>query len=126
MKARMLEEENSCVAATVAPEDLRRGDFVAVLSQIVELPTFLWDDILPNSRDELVRIRYLPTDDRVPLKVKAICLPFVFVKSPSDQYQTMDIRLANLVRLHRAYAKKVWKRLRTPAVKVTLGCGTSR
>ncbi len=72
MKARMLEEENSCVAATVAPEDLRRGDFVAVLSQIVELPTFLWDDILPNSRDELVRIRYLPTDDRVPLKVKAM------------------------------------------------------
>ncbi len=43
MKIRELESESSSIAALVAPEDLRCGDFVAVLSEIVEeLPTFLW------------------------------------------------------------------------------------
>ncbi len=54
----------------------------------------------------------LPTEDRVPLKIKAICLPFVFVKSPSGRFQTIDVRLAKLVRLERDYAQSVWKALK--------------
>lgn len=102
-------DEASSVAAVVAPEDLRRGDYVAVLSEIVELPTFLWNDSLPCAQNELVRLRRLPTDDRVPMKIKAICLPFVFLKLPSGEFQTIDVRLSSLVRLEKRYAKKVWK-----------------
>lgn len=98
----------------VAPEDLRVGDFVGVLSETIELPSFLWTETLATERSELVRLRYLPTDDRAPLRVTAVCLPFVFVKRPNGQFQTMDVRLTSLVRLERSYAKTVWKRLKAP------------
>jgi hypothetical protein len=114
MKTRLPEFESCTIAATVAPEDLRRGDFIAVLSEIVELPSFLWTEALLDSRSELVRVRRLPTEDRVPLKIKAICLPFVFVKLPSGKFQTIDVRLASLVRLENGYAKAVWKATRIP------------
>jgi hypothetical protein len=115
MNTRMQNRDGTSIAAMVAPEDLRRGDFVAVLSEIVELPSFLWTETIPSGRSELVRVRRLPTEDRAPLKVRAICLPFVFVKLPSGQFQTIDVRLASLVRLEKAYAETVWKTLRTPS-----------
>jgi hypothetical protein len=112
MKSKLQDREGNSLAAQVAPEDLRRGDYVAVLSEIVELPSFLWNDALPGGQDELVRLRRLPTGDRAPLKVEAICLPFVFVKQPCGQFQTIDARLASLVRLEKDYARTVWKSLR--------------
>jgi hypothetical protein len=114
MNLQLQSSAGSPIAATVAPEDLRRGDFVAVLSEIVELPSFWWAEILPGQRDQLVRLRRLPTEDRVPLKVKAICLPFVFVKSPTAEFRTLDVRLASLARLEKRYAKRVWKSLKAP------------
>ena len=123
MKRRMTKlslqnRDGSSIAAVVAPEDLRRGDFVAVLSEIIELPSFLWNDTLESVRSELVRIRHVPTGNRAPLKVKAICLPFLFVKSPNDEYQTLDLRLATLARLEARYARQVWKALRSRPVSL--------
>ena len=122
MKTRLQASESSSIAALIAPEDLRRGDFVAVLSEVIELPTFLWNDALPSGRGELVRLRRLPTEDRAPLKIKAICLPFVFVKSPSGQHQTLDVRLATLVRLEKDYAKTVWKTVKPAPRRPSLTC----
>ncbi|HZZ74163.1 MAG TPA: hypothetical protein VFE24_18145 [Pirellulales bacterium] len=120
MTIRLPQPERSLIAATVAPEDLRRGDYVAIASEIIEVPSFLWTDNLPGVRDDLVRLRRLPTDDRAPRKVKEICLPFIFVKLPSGEHQTIDIRLASLVRLQKSYAKNVWKILRPrPAPSAT-------
>lgn len=110
-------DASSAVAASVAPEDLRQGDYVAVLSEVIELPSFLWTETLASKHDEVIRVCRLPTGARSPLKIKAICLPYVFVKSPAGDYQTIDIRLARLVRLDRAYAKTVWKRMRTKRPK---------
>lgn len=109
MNTPMQDREESSVAAMIAPEDLRRGDYIAVLSEIIELPSFLWNETIPSGRSELVRVRRLPTEDRAPLKIKAICLPFIFVKLPSGTFETIDVRLASLVRLERRYAKAVWK-----------------
>lgn len=122
MKTHLLNHECSSVAAMVAPEDLRRGDFVAVLSEIVELPSFLWTETLTSGRDELVRVRRLPTEDRAPLQVKAICLPFVFVKLPAGQFQTIDVRLARLVKLEKCYARTVWKILKLRPTKPRFLC----
>ncbi len=116
-KNQLSEDASSAVAASVAPEDLRRGDFVAVLSEVIELPSFLWTETLTGTQDEVIRLCRLPTGGRSPLKIKAICLPFVFVKSPGDDYQTIDIRLARLVRLDKEYAKTVWKRMRAKRPK---------
>ena len=121
MNIRMQENDGTSIAAMVAPEDLRRGDFIAVLSEVIELPSFLWTETIPSARSELVRVRRLPTEDRSPLKVKAICLPFIFVRLPSGQFQTIDVRLASLVRLEKRYAKAVWKSLKTPS-RASLAC----
>jgi len=119
MVVQLQDREASSIAATVAPEDLRCGDFVAILSELIELPSFFWDNTVPSERGELVRLRRLPTDERAPLQVKAICLPFVFVQWPSGRCQTLDVRLETLARLERGYAKQVWKSLRKPLSKRT-------
>jgi hypothetical protein len=116
MDLRLQETTCSSVAALVGPEDLRPGDFVAVMSEIVQLPSFLWEATLPSGREELVRVSLLPTEDRVPLKIKAICLPFVFVKKPDGKFATLDVRLQKLVRLERSYAKIAWKKLKPPGL----------
>ena len=122
MKLRLKDSEGCSIASTVGPEDLRCGDYVAVLSQIVEVPSFMWDGALPSERDELVRVRRVPTDDRAPLKIEAICLPFVFVKQPDGTFETIDVRLVTLARLQKSYAKTVWKSLRPAAAKRRVGC----
>ena len=104
--------DTTSLAASVAPEDLKCGDYVAVLKEIIEVPSFLWFDTAPCKRDELVRMQCIPTGSGMPLKIKAVCLPFVFVKSPFGQCETIDVRRAKLVRLNDAYARKVRKRLR--------------
>ena len=101
------------LVASIAPEDLRCGDFVAILSVIHEYPSFLWccdSGMVP--REEPVRMSYIWADGGVPLKIKAVCLPFVFVKDPAGNYRNLDTRLCRLVRLSPGYAKKVRKTLR--------------
>ena len=111
--------ETSCeshLARSLAGEELRCGDFVSILHEIYELPSYLWcgdSQLLPPG--ELVRIQCRSSDGGVPLKVKAICLPFVFVKKPCGQHRTLDIRQHRLVRLNNAYARKVWKAMREQA-----------
>jgi hypothetical protein len=70
---------DTTLAAIVAGEDIARGDFVAVISEIIELPSFLWDACqfaLPA--DQLIRLRRLPEDAGEPHKVigrlPAVCL----------------------------------------------------
>lgn len=122
MNARLQNREGNSLAAQVAPEDVRCGDYIAVLSEIVELPSFLWTETLPSGQDELIRLRRLPTEDRAPLKVKAICLPFIFVKSPCGETRTIDVRLASLARLRKEYARTVWKALRKRPPKREVSC----
>jgi len=117
MKTQLQNRDGNALAARVASEDLRRGDFVAVLSQIVELPSFLWTDALPVGQEELVRLRRLPTAARAPLKIEAICLPFLFVKQPNGQFETLDVRLISLARLEEDYARTVWKSLKKRPAK---------
>jgi hypothetical protein len=111
---------DTTTAASVAAEDLKRGEFVAVLSQIVEFPSFLWSHCLPSEQGEVVRIRCTPADTGVPLKVKAICLPYVFVKPPTGPCHTIDVRHVQLVRLNERYAKLVWKNVRKQQSRLKL------
>src|SRR6476661_7811891 len=100
---------------SLAAEDLRCGDFVSILHETVEFPSFWWDcdgHLLPPH--EPVRLTCLSSDGGTPLKVKAICLPFVFVKKPCGQHRTLDVRRHRLVRLSPEYGEKVWKAMRKP------------
>ncbi len=100
----------SYVARPLAAEDLRCGDFVSILHEIVEWPSFFWScdsQLLPPN--EPVRLQTRPSDSGQPLKVKGICLPFVFVKLPCGKHRTLDVRQHRLARLSEEYARAVWK-----------------
>jgi hypothetical protein len=98
------------LAKALAPEDIRRGDFVSLLNVTYELPSYFWDaDATTLPRDEPVRIRFVPECGGVPLRVKSVCLPFVLVKTPQGERCTLDVRRCRLARLDRRYAADAWK-----------------
>jgi hypothetical protein len=98
------------LARTLAPEDIRPGDFVTLLSVTYEVPSYFWDaDAVTLPRDEPVRIRFVPEGGGVQLRVKGVCLPFVLVKAPRSERCTLDVRKCRLARLDRAYARDAWK-----------------
>ena len=47
-----------------------------------------------------------------PLKVLAVCLPFVLVKGPLSKPRAIDIRQVRLARLDNQYARTAWKVLK--------------
>jgi hypothetical protein len=114
MKTQALSQLEPRVAATVAGEDLAGGDYVALLNEIVDLPSFLWNaSDLSLSPHELVRLKVIPNTAGHPLRVIAICLPFVYAKTPAGETVTIDTRRTQLVRLPRKSAKVIWKELRS-------------
>ena len=101
------------IAKPLAPEDIRTGDLVAPLHVTYEFPSFFWcgdSAVLPPS--EPVRIQQLPPGSGIPLKVKAVCLPFVFVASPSGEPQALDVRQYQLARLAPSYGERAWRTLK--------------
>lgn len=110
MKSETTTSTDGLVSRSLAAEDLAQGDYVGILSEIVEWPSFFWHcdaQLLPPG--ELVRLQCRTSDGGTPLKVKAICLPFVFVKSPAGEHRILDVRRHRLVRLSSDYAGLVWK-----------------
>lgn len=96
----------------VAPEDLSCGDYVAVLNEVYEYPSFLWCcDTQLTAPSDTVAVRFCALGAGYPLRVKGLCLPFVFVKLPSREHRTLDIRQVELVRLDRDYARGAWRAL---------------
>jgi hypothetical protein len=112
------------LARVLAPEDVRAGDFVAVLDELFEVPSYWWcEDAALHPRDELVRIRVMPTQENPPQKVKSVCLPFVLVKQPSGEKRTLDLRRQRLARLDRRYGRVAWKAYRKKTkLKKSSGC----
>lgn len=101
------------LARSLAPEEVRLGDYVTPLSTVVEVPTYWYPADGWNMRiDEPVRVRVLNTCDGVPLRVKAVCLPFVLAKQPTGRFVTLDLRRCQLARLDRAFGKRAWKALK--------------
>jgi hypothetical protein len=101
---------DSALAKPLAPEDVRCGDFVAVLHVICEVPSYMWcDESFRLPHNELVRIQYIPEDSGQALKVKSVCLPFVSAKNSAGERKTLDLRKCRLARLDRRYAKTAWK-----------------
>ena len=109
---------DTTLAKALAPEEVYAGDYVALLHEIYELPSFLWcGDSTLSPREELVRIQVVPEEGGMPLKVQSVCLPYVLVKNPKGQRQMLDIRRLKLARLDRKFAKVAWKANRNKRAK---------
>jgi hypothetical protein len=95
---------DASLAKALAPEEIRRGDFVTALYVISEWPSWFWDDDARHPREEPVRIRSTPAGDAEPMLVRRICLPFVLVRTPTGDERTLDVRKCRLARLERKFA----------------------
>ena len=103
------EQECCALAKRLAPEDVQVGDFVTVLHFVAEVPSFMWClDTTLNRREELVRLRFVPFEEGMPLRVVSACLPFVLVGDPDGRHRTLDLRRHQLARLDDSYARTAW------------------
>ena len=96
---------------TLAPEDVRVGDYVAITQLVVELPSFFWDDSATRDPSDPVRMPWIPGDGGLPRRVVDVCLPFVFVEEPDGRHCTLDMRRHRLARLSKRYARAALKRM---------------
>jgi hypothetical protein len=113
MKTESKARDEPTLAATVSGEDIACGDYVSVLSETVDVPSYLWDSCGATlSPHELVRLKLIPRSAGMPHKVIAICLPFVYAKVPQGKTVTLDTRRVQLVRLDHHCAKVAWKGFR--------------
>ncbi len=118
MKVATQTDLETTVAARIAGEDIACGDFVAVMNEIVELPSFLWScSGVSLAPDEPVRIRYVASDAGQPYKVIGVCLPFVYAKTHRGRVVVIDTRQRQLVRLDQDCARTVWQTMKAPLKK---------
>lgn len=109
---------SATLAKAVAPEDIRRGDFITPLSVVYEVPSFFWYGGAWNlPHEEPVRMRYTTACDGVPLRVASVCLPFVLIKTPAGSHAMLDVRKCQLARLSDTHAKRAWKLFKKAATK---------
>jgi hypothetical protein len=107
---RRADSADSKTAKVLAPEDVRAGDFVALLHVVEEILSFWWCGGIGATRpEEPVRVPFVPKNGGVPLRVRSVCLPFILVKAPSGKLRNLDVRLCRLARLDRAHARAAWK-----------------
>jgi hypothetical protein len=66
---------------------------------------------------ELVRLKMIPSDAGLPLKVFGICLPFIYAKDTKGEIKTLDLRREQVVRLNCDCAEKVWSELKSAQKK---------
>ncbi len=97
------------MAKVLAPEDVRAGDYVALLQVVEEIWSFFWCGGIGMSREEPVRVPFIPENGGVPLRVSSVCLPFILVKAPTGDFRYLDVRQHRLARLNRAHARAAWK-----------------
>lgn len=103
-------DKNALLAQSLAPEDIQRGDFVAVLSIIVEQRPFL---LVPGEKLEIQRAATLPEQEQMCTgRVLAVCLPFVLVETPEAETITLDVRRQRLARVAPAFGRLIFRRAR--------------
>lgn len=115
MKTKNAENEKGAkltVARTVYPEDLSVGDSVVLSHVTVEYASFNWcgADLTVRPPEEPIVITYQPFwDKHEPMKVKAVCLPFVLCKTVEKKHCVLDLRQVKVARVDRGFAKAVSK-----------------
>ncbi|MEZ6063430.1 MAG: hypothetical protein R3C19_24040 [Planctomycetaceae bacterium] len=100
-------------AKPTSAEDVRVGSYVTVLRSACELPSFFWGADVGAFPPELpIRYQHIPCNSGTPLKVKAVCVPFVLVRDPNGNHLTLDLRRSEVATLSDDYAKLTWQNLR--------------
>ena len=101
------------LCSLLAAEDIRIGNYVAVLHVIEQyMPLFCMDE-----RTRPLSVRLVPEDEAHPLKVLEVCLPFVTARKHDGSLVTLDVRRQELARLDDGYARRIIRHLTAPKPK---------
>lgn len=116
MDTRVDTKAPALAAKPVAPEDLQKGDYVAVTHVTLEYVAY-WCEETWQHASPVRRARVKPKGAGRPYKVLRVCVPFVLVRDPLGKHHTLDLRRHEVARLDRAYARKAFECLKveTPA-----------
>ena len=112
------------ISRTLAPEDIRPDMFVVIQDYVEEyLPEWSLTDPHLKGDGQPLRFRFLPCDcpgcgHLTPMKVSAVGLPFVLVKTIKGAHRTIDVRRYRLAQLPDHYGRKVFKKLKAAAQAV--------
>jgi hypothetical protein len=103
-------ENQSNLCRRVPPEDLHPGMFIVVLSVMHEMlaPGSMDDPALRTPR--MLRIACTSCADGEPVRVLAVCLPFVQAEDARGELRTLDIRQHQLGAVAEGYALEVFTR----------------
>jgi hypothetical protein len=116
MELETQERTDAGMARAVAAEDLRAGDYIYVLGELLEMVPLLIDAERWQN-PESVKLMVLPHSGLEPMKIVEVCLPVLLVKDKSGKCETLDARLFRFARLPDRFGRKVFKRLRKSAEK---------
>ncbi len=106
-------DQKTRTARPIAPEDIRKGKYVAVLSITHELLPLLCESAWLFERSQPCRIAFWPDEDEMePVKVISLCLPFVLVKDARGRVRTFDVRRHRLAAVSEEFGRKCFKRAR--------------
>ena len=99
------------VARLVAPEDIRPGEYIAVLS-VFETHVGPVLDACAEPGLRAVRVEEIPWFSGDPVLVEAVCLPFVLARDADGGRRPLDVRRMRLARVSEAYARAAFEAAR--------------
>ena len=113
-----IKQRDPSLAVPLAPEEIRAGDYVALLYTVYEILTGACGDSAWKPI-KLQKVLALPSmwDETEPVRVCEVCLPFVIVENAVGDVSTIDVRRNRLARLNAGYGRRAMKRIRRQARK---------
>lgn len=103
--------------ASAAPEDLRRGDVVVRMYDTCQVLRSTDGAVEDRPAYVVERVRYVPCDAGEPLRVRAVCLPFVYVVKPDEAVEAIDLRVASIAKLPRKAGRRAFDALTPRGVR---------
>ncbi len=106
------------ITRRLAPEDILPGMFIAIAAHTREIFPHWLIGSTPNHVPDVVRISVRGCVDGTPLRVVAVCLPFVMTENAKGAIETLDVRQHTLVTIDEMFALEVFTR---PGPRCTCG-----
>lgn len=89
----------------LSPEDIQVGDQIALTHIHIQLVPDMIEVFLAGQTIEPIRMTAMPGDSGWPIKVLAVCLPFLMTETVTGSRCVIDTRRYEFVRVSDAYAK---------------------
>lgn len=104
-----MRKQRSGAAREVAPEDIRRGDFIALLHELDENVPFLTAGDQCTAPVRVVRVWLLPRYPQA-FRVLAVSLPFVLIEEHDNDKRLLDVRQVRIARLSPVLGRTLFPR----------------